>query len=73
MAGKAFIPLSWTSDVGPGMRKWPKVVEHPRPRETGITPCHLVVAIVFFVAACVKKIMELERRLLCPHQGVLQL
>ncbi|CAO0822078.1 hypothetical protein DFAR_2800039 [Desulfarculales bacterium] len=54
------------------------MVEHPWPRETGITPCHLV-AIVLFVATCVKKIMELERRFpwprpeRCPRCGSVRL
>jgi hypothetical protein len=44
------------------------VVTHPRPRETGITPCHLV-AIVLFVKACVKKILEQGRSFLWPRPG----
>ncbi|CAO0821044.1 hypothetical protein DFAR_2090022 [Desulfarculales bacterium] len=36
------------------------MVAHPSPQETGIIPCHMV-AIILFVAACVKKIMELGR------------
>ncbi|CAO0824882.1 hypothetical protein DFAR_970013 [Desulfarculales bacterium] len=60
------------------MRKWPRVVSHPRPRETGITLGHLV-AIVLFVAACAKKIMELEQRFprprpeRCPRCGSVRL
>ncbi|CAO0824559.1 hypothetical protein DFAR_710022 [Desulfarculales bacterium] len=45
----------------PGMRKGQRVVEYSRPRETEITPSHLV-AIILFVTACVNKIMELGRR-----------
>ena len=64
------------------MRSWkgpgPEVVTHPRPRETGIIPCHLV-AIVLFVSACVKQIMELGRRFpwprpeRCPRCGSVRL
>ncbi|CAO0823575.1 hypothetical protein DFAR_3790006 [Desulfarculales bacterium] len=42
------------------------MVEHHRPRKTGIISCHLG-AIVFFVAACVKKIIELGRRFPWPR------
>ena len=42
------------------------MVASPWPRETGITPCHLV-AIVLLVEACVKKILELGRSFPWPR------
>ncbi|CAO0819991.1 hypothetical protein DFAR_1260044 [Desulfarculales bacterium] len=52
--------------MGPEIKKGPRVVEHPCPRETRITPCHLA-AVVLFVEAYVKKIIELEWRCPCPR------
>ncbi|CAO0820331.1 hypothetical protein DFAR_1520001 [Desulfarculales bacterium] len=54
--------------MGPEMRKWPRVVEYLRPRKTRIIPYHLV-AIVLFVATCVKKVVELGWRFPCPRPG----
>ncbi|CAO0822916.1 hypothetical protein DFAR_3370014 [Desulfarculales bacterium] len=44
------------------MRKGPRVMKSPRPRETGITPCHLVAIVLCFCCLDGRAVIRLRPR-----------